>query len=107
MNPEVEPEDQAQPLVAHLSELRDRLLRSILAVLLIFCALFTFANDIYSFVSEPLRELLPEGATMIATEVASPFLTPFKHTLVAALFIALPYVLFLLWNFFARGLYRN
>jgi sec-independent protein translocase protein TatC len=107
MNPEVEPEDQAQPLVAHLSELRDRLLRSILAVLLIFCALFTFANDIYSFVSEPLRELLPEGATMIATEVASPFLTPFKLTMVAALFIAMPYVLFQLWNFVAPGMYRH
>jgi sec-independent protein translocase protein TatC len=107
MNPEVEPEDQAQPLVAHLSELRDRLLRSILAVLLIFCALFTFANDIYSFVSEPLRELLPEGATMIATEVASPFLTPFKLTMVAALFLAMPYVLFQLWNFVAPGMYRH
>jgi sec-independent protein translocase protein TatC len=107
MNPEVEPEDQAQPLVAHLSELRDRLLRSILAVLQIFCALFSFANDIYSFVSEPLRELLPEGATMIATEVASPFLTPFKLTMVAALFIAMPYVLFQLWNFVAPGMYRH
>jgi sec-independent protein translocase protein TatC len=107
MNPEVEPEDQAQPLVAHLSELRDRLLRSILAVLLIFCALFTFANDIYSFVSEPLRELLPEGATMIATEVASPFLTPFKLTMVAAVFIAMPYVLYQLWSFVAPGMYRH
>ena len=107
MNPEVEPEDQAQPLVAHLSELRDRLLRSILAVLLIFCALFAFANDIYSFVSEPLRELLPEGATMIATEVASPFLTPFKLTMVAALFLAMPYVLWQLWSFVAPGMYRH
>jgi sec-independent protein translocase protein TatC len=107
MNPEVEPEDQAQPLVAHLSELRDRLLRSILAVLLIFCALFAFANDIYSFVSEPLRELLPEGATMIATEVASPFLTPFKLTMVTAVFIAMPYVLFQLWTFVAPGMYRH
>jgi sec-independent protein translocase protein TatC len=107
MNPEVEPEDQAQPLVAHLSELRDRLLRSILAVLLIFCALFSFANDIYSFVSEPLRELLPEGATMIATEVASPFLTPFKLTMVAAVFIAMPYVLYQLWSFVAPGMYRH
>jgi sec-independent protein translocase protein TatC len=107
MNPEVEPEDQAQPLVAHLSELRDRLLRSVLAVLLIFCALFAFANDIYSFVSEPLRELLPEGATMIATEVASPFLTPFKLTMVAAVFIAMPYVLYQLWSFVAPGMYRH
>ena len=78
------------PLVAHLTELRDRLLRAILAVLIIFIVLFPFANDIYAFVSEPLRALLPEGASMIATEVASPFLTPFKLTLFTAIFAAMP-----------------
>jgi sec-independent protein translocase protein TatC len=107
MSPELETEDQAQPLVAHLSELRDRLLRCVLAVLVIFCALFTFANDIYAFVSEPLREILPEGSTMIATEVASPFLTPFKLTMVTSAFLAMPYVLFQLWSFVAPGMYRN
>lgn len=107
MSPELETEDQAQPLVAHLSELRDRLLRCILAVLIIFCALFSFANEIYGFVSKPLREILPEGSTMIATEVASPFLTPFKLTMVAAVFIAMPYVLFQLWSFVAPGMYRH
>ncbi len=95
------------PLVAHLTELRDRLLRAILAVLIIFIVLFPFANDIYAFVSEPLRALLPEGASMIATEVASPFLTPFKLTLFTAIFAAMPYVLYQAWAFIAPGMYRN
>jgi len=107
MSAEQDSEDTPQPLVAHLTELRDRLLRCVLAVLLAFCALFAFANDIYSFVSEPLRALLPEGATMIATEVASPFLTPFKLTMVAAVFLTIPYLLFQLWSFVAPGMYRN
>ena len=107
MSTEQESEDTPQPLVAHLTELRDRLLRCVLAVLLIFCALFAFANDIYSYVSEPLRSLLPEGSMMIATEVASPFLTPFKLTMVAAVFLAIPYILFQLWSFVAPGMYRN
>ena len=107
MSAEQDSEDTPQPLVAHLTELRDRLLRCVLAVLLAFCALFAFANDIYSYVSEPLRALLPEGATMIATEVASPFLTPFKLTMVAAVFLTIPYILFQLWSFVAPGMYRN
>ena len=107
MSAEQETEDTPQPLVAHLTELRDRLLRCVLAVLLAFCALFAFANDIYSYVSEPLRSLLPEGATMIATEVASPFLTPFKLTMVAAVFLTIPYTLFQMWSFVAPGMYRN
>jgi sec-independent protein translocase protein TatC len=99
--------DQPLPLVAHLTELRDRLLRALLAILIVFICLFPFANEIYAFVSEPLRELLPEGATMIATEVASPFLTPFKLTLVAAIFLAIPYVLYQIWSFVAPGMYRH
>ncbi len=87
---EEESTDQPLPLVAHLTELRDRLLRALLAVLVVFIALFPFANEIYAFVSEPLRALLPEGSTMIATEVASPFLTPFKLTLFTAIFAAIP-----------------
>ncbi len=100
-------DDRPQPLVAHLAELRDRLLRSILAVLLAFCGLFYFANDIYAYASRPLRDLLPAGATMIATEVASPFLAPFKLTLVASLFVAMPYVLYQLWSFIAPGMYKS
>ena len=102
-----ETEDQPLPLVAHLTELRDRLLRALLAVLIVFIGLFPFANEIYSFVSEPLRALLPEGTSMIATDVASPFLTPFKLTLVAAIFIAIPYVLYQAWSFIAPGMYRH
>jgi len=100
-------QDQPMPLVAHLTELRDRLLRALLAVLIVFIGLFAFANDIYSFISEPLRELLPAGASMIATDVASPFLTPFKLTLVTSIFIAIPYVLYQIWSFIAPGMYRH
>ena len=95
--------DQPLPLVAHLTELRDRLLRALLAVLIVFIGLFPFANEIYAFVSEPLRALLPDGAT----EVASPFLTPFKLTLFTALFVAIPYVLYQVWSFIAPGMYRH
>jgi len=100
-------QDNAQPLVAHLAELRDRLLRCVLAILILFLGLFYFANDIYFFVSEPLRRFLPEGTTMIATEVASPFLTPFKLTLVASVIAAMPYILFQLWSFIAPGMYEK
>mgnify|MGYP005988677909 CR=1 FL=1 len=100
-------DDQPLPLIAHLTELRDRLLRAILSVLVIFCGLFYFANDIYSYVSEPLRALLPAGATMIATEVASPFLTPFKLTLVVSIFLSVPYIFYQLCSFIAPGMYRD
>jgi sec-independent protein translocase protein TatC len=99
--------DQPLPLVAHLTELRDKLLRAVLAVLVMFICLFPFANEIYAFVSEPLRAILPEGATMIATEVASPFLTPFKLTLVAAVFLVIPYLLYQVWSFIAPGMYKH
>ncbi len=99
--------DQPMPLVAHLTELRDKLLRAILAVLIFFICLFPFANDIYAIVSEPLRAILPEGASMIATEVASPFFTPFKLTMFVALFLAMPYVLYQVWGFIAPGMYKQ
>jgi sec-independent protein translocase protein TatC len=104
---EPESTDQPMPLVAHLTELRNKLLRAILAVLLAFICLFPFANTIYGFVSEPLRAILPEGASMIATEVTSPFFTPFKLTLVTAILVALPYVLYQAWSFIAPGMYRH
>ncbi|ARN74193.1 twin-arginine translocase subunit TatC [Oceanicoccus sagamiensis] len=100
-------DDQAQPLVTHLTELRDRLLRSVLTILFVFLCLFYFANDIYYFVSEPLRSLLPEGTSMIATEVASPFLTPFKLTLVASIVVAMPMILYQVWGFIAPGMYQS
>ncbi|RTR03430.1 twin-arginine translocase subunit TatC [Halomonas nitroreducens] len=99
---------QAQaPLIEHLIELRSRLMRAVVAILVIFLGLYAFANDIYGFVAEPLMALLPEGSQMIATEVASPFLAPFKLTLVVAVFIAVPYVLHQAWSFVAPGLYDN
>ncbi|WP_159739785.1 twin-arginine translocase subunit TatC [Vibrio atypicus] len=98
---------QTQPLISHLLELRNRLLRAILAVLVVFIGLIYFSNDIYEFVSAPLVERLPEGATMIATDVASPFFTPLKLTLVAAIFIAVPFILYQVWAFVAPGLYKH
>jgi sec-independent protein translocase protein TatC len=104
---EQESNDQPMPLVAHLTELREKILRSVLAILVFFIALFPFANDIYAAVSKPLRALLPEGATMIATEVASPFFTPFKLSMVVAALLAMPYVLYQVWSFIAPGMYRH
>ncbi|RUR27635.1 twin-arginine translocase subunit TatC [Vreelandella nanhaiensis] len=100
--------DQHQaPLIEHLIELRMRLVRAVVVVLVVFLGLYAFANDIYSFVAEPLMALLPPGSQMIATEVASPFLAPFKLTLVVAVFIAIPFVLHQAWAFIAPGLYDN
>jgi sec-independent protein translocase protein TatC len=99
--------DREMPLVAHLTELRTRLLRCVVAVLLIFAGLFYFAQDIYALVAAPLRAYLPEGASMIATGVASPFFAPFKLSMVVSLFLAMPVVLHQLWGFIAPGLYRH
>ena len=99
--------DEGQPLLLHLIELRTRLLHSLLCVAIVFVPLFYFGNDIYTFVSEPLRAYMPEGTTMIATEVASPFLTPFKLSLVLAIFISIPYILHQAWSFIAPGLYSR
>jgi len=104
---EPESTDPPLPLVTHLTELRDRILRALLVVLVVFICLFPFANDIYEWVSKPLRALLPPGTSMIATEVASPFLTPFKLALCAAVFLAMPYVLYQAWSFIAPGMYRH
>lgn len=100
-------EDRPQPLVEHLIELRNRLLRCLGIVFGVFAVLFSFANDIYAFAAEPLRKFLPEGSTMIATEVASPFLTPFKLTLVLSAFISVPFILYQAWAFIAPGMYKN
>jgi sec-independent protein translocase protein TatC len=96
-----------QPFISHLVELRDRLMRMVLAVLVIFLGLFPFGNDIYVFIAEPLMKVLPDGTSMIATQVASPFLTPFKLALVTAVFIAMPYLLHQFWAFIAPGLYQH
>ena len=106
MSTSQEPEN-TMPLIAHLTELRTRLLRSVVTVLVIFAGLFYFSQDIYALVAAPLRSYLPEGATMIATGVASPFLTPFKLTMVVSLFLSMPMILHQIWSFIAPGLYKH
>ncbi len=93
-------------LLSHLIELRGRLLKIAAAVVLVFVALLPFSTKIFTLVSEPLREVLPGGA-MIATQVASPLLTPFKMTFFVALFLAMPVVLYQIWAFVAPGLYKK
>lgn len=99
--------DQEQPLIAHLIELRNRLLKAILLVLVIFLCLFYFANDLYLILVRPLSELLPDNGNMIATGVASPFLVPFKLTLVLAVLLAIPFILHQIWAFISPGLYQS
>lgn len=99
--------DKEQPLIAHLIELRQRVMRIVLFVLVIFAGLFYFANDLYAYLSAPLTALLPEGTSMIATDVTSPFFAPFKLALVLAVFIGIPYILHQIWSFIAPGLYEN
>ena len=99
--------DSEQPFVSHLIELRDRVLRMVLAVLVVFLALMPFANPLFSFLSGPLTRVLPEDSSLIAIEVAAPFLIPFKLALVASIFIAMPYILYQVWAFVAPGLYRH
>ena len=101
-DPEVE-----QSFISHLIELRDRLLRVILCVLLVFIGTATYANEIYHYLSEPLLRHMPANSTMIAIDVASPFFTPIKLALVVAVFISVPYILFQFWGFVAPGLYRH
>lgn len=95
------------PFLAHLVELRDRLMKAVLAVAVIFLALFSFSNQIYAIFAEPLLKSLPAGGNMIATGVASPFLTPFKLTMVISFYGAMPVILYQLWAFVAPGLYRH
>jgi len=99
--------DRELPFLSHLVELRDRLLRMMLGTAVVFLLLMPFANTIYTFVAQPLLKNMPAGTTMIATQVASPFLAPFKLTLVAAVFLAMPYILHQFWGFVAPGLYQH
>ncbi|MBT3671762.1 MAG: twin-arginine translocase subunit TatC [Porticoccaceae bacterium] len=97
----------SQPFMSHLIEFRDRVLRCFISVLIIFAGLFSFSNELYLYVSKPIRAYLPDNLSMIATEVASPFLTPFKLTLVLSMFAAMPYILYQAWAFLAPGLYKR
>ncbi|MDV3502453.1 twin-arginine translocase subunit TatC [Marinobacter sp. M-5] len=95
------------PLIEHLLELRNRLLKMVLAVIVCFAAIYPFANELYLLLSQPLRELLPVGQTMIATDITSPFFAPLKLALVLAVFVAIPVILYQLWSFVAPGLYAH
>ena len=99
--------DADMSFVDHLRELRTRLLRSVVLLVVIFVALFYFANDIYTLVAAPLLAMLPETSSMIAIDVTSPFFAPFKLTLAAALALAMPVLLYELWAFVAPGLYKQ
>jgi sec-independent protein translocase protein TatC len=94
-------------LLSHLIELRNRLLRTFIVTGIVAIPCLYFANDLFAWASEPLRAQLPAGATMIATSVVAPFMTPFKLGLLAAVFFAMPYILYQLWAFVAPGLYRH
>ncbi|MFZ5502382.1 MAG: twin-arginine translocase subunit TatC [Pseudomonadota bacterium] len=97
----------SETLISHLIELRDRLLRCVLAVLLVFVGVFPWAADLYTLLAQPLLASLPKGAQMIATDVTTPFFVPLKVAMMAAFLIALPYVLYQLWRFVAPGLYTH
>ncbi|BBI92608.1 Sec-independent protein translocase subunit TatC [Serratia symbiotica] len=99
--------EDTQPLISHLIELRKRLLNSIISVLVIFLVLVYFANDIYQWVAAPLIKQLPVGASMIATDVSSPFFTPIKLTLVVSVFVSAPMILYQVWAFIAPALYQH
>ncbi len=107
MNEPSPPNDLNQPLTAHLLELRDRLLRAVLAVLAVFAVLFYFSKELYALVAQPLIQVMPAGTSMIATDVTSPFLVPFKLSFYAALLLAMPIILHQAWAFISPGLYRH
>ena len=99
--------EQEAPFMSHLVELRDRLLRAVLVVLVVFLALFSYSNELYSFLAKPLLVHMTNGGSMIATEVASTFFTPLKLAIMTAIFISMPYILYQLWAFIAPGLYKH
>ncbi len=97
----------SESFISHLIELRDRLLKAMVALLVVFGVLFYWARDIYSFLAKPLLAELPAGSHMIAVEVAAPFFVPIKVTMFVSLVIALPFVLYQVWAFIAPGLYSH
>ncbi len=99
--------EQQQTLVSHLLELRTRFLHSIIATGIVFLLLASFSNDIYQLVATPLIDQMPENSSMIATEVASPFLAPFKLTFFSSIFLVMPFLLYQAWGFISPGLYDN
>ena len=106
-DPAPNPENTQETFISHLVELRSRLMRAIIAVVIVLLCLFPWAKEIYAFLAAPLLKALPQGSTMIATDVTGTFLVPLKVTLMTAFLIALPYVLYQMWAFVAPGLYRH
>ena len=103
-----EPEELAEgTLISHLLELRERLIRALVAIGLLFVPCALYANELFSWAAQPLLKMLPKGSSLIATGVAAPFTTPFKLAFFVALFAAMPYVLYQVWAFVAPGLYRH
>ena len=96
-----------ESFIAHLVELRSRLMKAVVAVLLVFVCLFPWASKLYTLLAEPLLSKLPKGGQMIATDVTTPFFVPLKVALMAAFLIALPYILYQIWRFVAPGLYAH
>lgn len=96
-----------QNIIAHLIELRKRLLNSVVALLLVFICLFPWASDLYAMLAQPLLAKLPQGGHMIATDVTTPFFVPLKVALMTSFLISLPYILFQIWSFIAPGLYAH
>jgi sec-independent protein translocase protein TatC len=99
--------EQQDTFISHLVELRGRLIKAIVAVAIVFVALFYWSSDIYDLLAYPMLRVLPEGTHMIATGVVTPFLVPMKITMMVSFFIALPYVLYQAWAFVAPGLYEH
>jgi sec-independent protein translocase protein TatC len=99
--------DGTETFISHLIELRDRLLRSVIAWIVMFVCLFPFANKLYSLLAQPMLAKLPKGGQMIATEVVTPFFVPVKVAMMTALLCALPYILYQIWSFIAPGLYAH
>jgi sec-independent protein translocase protein TatC len=93
--------------VQHLVELRDKLLHSVIAILLIFIGIFPFANEVYGFIAAPIINVLPADTNIIAIGVISPFLTPLKMALIFSVYLAMPYLLFQIWSFIAPALYKH
>ena len=94
-------------LISHLLELRDRLLRAVIGIVVVFVPAAIYRNEIFEFVAKPMLAQLPQGGSLIATGVMSPFLTPFKLAFIVAMFVAMPWVLYQIWAFVAPGLYRR
>jgi sec-independent protein translocase protein TatC len=99
--------EEKMTFVTHLIELRDKLIRIVIAILVVFIALFPFANDIYTIIANPIIASMPSNSGMIAIGVISPFLTPLKLALIVAVYITMPYLLYQIWSFVAPGLYRD